>query len=530
VTDKECSTNNINSTTPQHTVDGIDIVDILGILGEKKKLIGVVTILISMLSILYTLSISPTYETQVAFLKPQESFIPQVFLNSNTAKGKTDPFYNETSKSLYYKFLTRVQSYEHQRMVFDEGHFRDKFIDGTNHSEDIDSTFLNIHNSISLNYESRKIKHDEVKEFEEPLYLTLQGSKPMAISEFLNAISRVARDKIKSETLERVKNKVNDSVKNNIRKTSMLNMKINKISMLVKRKIDFSLENNLRQVKIFVMRLSDIQSNKNLILSAQIKDKAKALAEIKSRVKNEIKSKIRIYEDSLRIAKSLKIKNPNFNIANSNKPLKSPEPFNKDARIPIWFLYGELALAKEIEILKARVLDKDFIDNLSQLRYDMDRSEFERLQNIKRLEETYNKPQAIDLGNKYKDSLIKLKVENQKLEAISKSLAHTGVGLEVLKRLQIGSDYFADENKLHDNLNILEIEAATLKAIDTSLIEPEVVVISQPSSTPTRPIKPNRIKIVLIGTAIGLLISIFIAFLSHSLAVLKERKGFVSPS
>ena len=185
--------------------DGEDLVDLLSILINNKKSLLFTTFSFALLSVLYALSLASVYQTEVAFLKPPESFVPQMFLGSTEKESTETPFYTTTSQSLYYKFLTRVQSYEHQRRVFDSGHFFNKFSNEALEPDKLNNYFLNIHESIVLDHEPLVKKKDAVEQFQRPLYLAIKGTKPEAMSEFLNAISETAKKDIKKETLDRVK-------------------------------------------------------------------------------------------------------------------------------------------------------------------------------------------------------------------------------------------------------------------------------------------------------------------------------------
>jgi len=66
-------------------------------------------------------------------------------------------------------------------------------------------------------------------------------------------------------------------------------------------------------------------------------------------VKKKWESEVRVFSEALIIAKSLGIKNNNF------RDLKTSHN-----TIPLWFLYGEKALQREIESLKSRKIDDGF--------------------------------------------------------------------------------------------------------------------------------------------------------------------------
>jgi LPS O-antigen subunit length determinant protein (WzzB/FepE family) len=427
--------------------DEINLIDVLGILVRKKLLIIFSTLIFSALSISYVKFTTPIYQTEVAFLEPAESFIPKSFLGNghkntdetflgkgpkNTDETINPAFYSETNKSLYFKFLTRIQSYKHQQTVFETGGFLKKFSGNSDNSHSPKDYFLHIHKSISLKKKSQIINKGEIKKFETPFYLSMKGPKPDVMSEFMNAISLKALEDIKNETLQLVKSKIEGELQDNERKAK-----------------------NLSYTRQF---------EKNQILL---------------RIEQEYSEKLRFLSDSMILAKNLKIKNNNFSLPGKNGPLQvihvdddviiDPRMKSLEQKIPIWFLYGELALKKEIEILKSKVNDKYYIENKAELEY-----KFEQLE-------------------------------------ISKILKQAGV----LKKLN------------SDLLNELSMEKIKLESLNLSQIKPEIAVISQPAITPSQPIEPNKLKTVLIGTGLGLFVGLLIAFFKHALEAI--RKQDISP-
>jgi LPS O-antigen subunit length determinant protein (WzzB/FepE family) len=436
MTESLTQSNPENYPSPQHSPeDAINLIDVLGILVRKKFLIFSNIFIFSLASIFHVQTTTPIYQTEIAFLKPSKSFIPKSFLgtNSKNAEKTLEPaFYTETDQSLYFKFLTRIQSYQHQQKVFEEGGFLKKFSGIADNSDSPEDYFLRIHKSISLTKESKiKKKKDEIMGFEKPIYLSMIGEKPAAMSEFLNAISKTAKENIQSDTLD-----------------------------LVKMKIEEAVQDNNQKKKIFT-------------LMAQLGKK-----ETQSRIEQENLERLRVLTDSLTLAKNLKIKNNNFSVPDQNWALQMAEIFDPELKsrkqkIPIWFLYGELALEKEIEILKSKVNDIDYIDNRVNLEY-----KYEQLETSKRLPDKY--------------------------------------GYFQIERYNILT--------IEDQLNKLKIAKMKLEAMDISSIKANLVVISQPSITPSIPIEPNKIKVVLIGTCFGLFIGLLAAFFSHAIGALRKHE------
>ena len=166
----------INYQSPQSsTEDEINLIDLLSILVRKEFLIFLNIFIFSLASIIYVQTTTPIFKTEIAFLEPSESFIPKSFLGTSSSKNNDKQklekvFYKETSQSLYFKFLTRLQSYKHQKKVFEEGEFLKKFSDKEGNSSHPEDYFLKIHESIFLKEESQIIKNDKIRKFEKPIY------------------------------------------------------------------------------------------------------------------------------------------------------------------------------------------------------------------------------------------------------------------------------------------------------------------------------------------------------------------------
>jgi LPS O-antigen subunit length determinant protein (WzzB/FepE family) len=216
--------------------------------------------------------------------------------------------FQKPSSYYYRKFINRILSYDHQRDVFLKLNFDKKFSEGTTGTVEIEKTILRVHRSISL----QKGEQSENLFIEEPNFLTIEGTNPEIISEFLNALTDAAIKNIQDEE-----------------------------------------RNSLKTM---------ISSQKTLLQNAK---KTIFLKESESQVKG-----LKVLTYALQIAKNLKLKGNNFhenndrimmmaesgkNVSLSARALEQ-SPWRK---IPIWFMYGELALEEEIKILQHKAKNKD---------------------------------------------------------------------------------------------------------------------------------------------------------------------------
>jgi len=167
--------------TPNDEISLSEVLDfmvrIVDFMIRKRSLILSVTIIFTLLAAGYALSITPMYKATIGFLMPQEITSPK-----NTTKFEN--IIKETKVSLYQKFLMKIQSYNFQREVFENGNFLEKFVDNPNGSVKSDAVVLEINKSITLT--GVPAKNTEL--FNKLVFLEMEGSKPEAMAEFFNAL------------------------------------------------------------------------------------------------------------------------------------------------------------------------------------------------------------------------------------------------------------------------------------------------------------------------------------------------------
>ena len=169
--------------TPNDEISLSEVLDfmvrIVDFMIRKRSLILSVTIIFTLLAAGYALSITPMYKATIGFLMPKEITSPK-----NTTKFEN--IVKETKISLYQKFLMKIQSYNFQREVFENGNFLEKFVDNPNGSVKSDAVVLEINKSITLT--GVPAKNTEL--FNKLVFLEMEGSKPEAMAEFFNALAK----------------------------------------------------------------------------------------------------------------------------------------------------------------------------------------------------------------------------------------------------------------------------------------------------------------------------------------------------
>ena len=162
-------------------------------------------------------------------------------------------------------------------------------------------TFRAINESIQIGASSTDKTREDEKSFDKTIYLEMVGTKPKVISDFLNALAESAKDEVINNTKKLILGEIN----------------------------------------------------------AQTSKFSSKLENLRSKGETERLEKISRYSKNLEIAKSLGILKNNFSSSTTNVPLafvfddkqKALIGFD-DERLPIWYLYGQYALEKKLDILK----------------------------------------------------------------------------------------------------------------------------------------------------------------------------------
>jgi LPS O-antigen subunit length determinant protein (WzzB/FepE family) len=318
----------------------------LSIIIKKKILILAVTLSTTLAFTFYAYLITPIYKAYTSFLISDETYIPEALnwmsvnrrneLIADLTRGTqsilfSEKFFSETPETLYFKFLTRIQSYSHQRKVYDDGKFANKFFgDADNHNND--KQFLKIHRLISLQ-EPKKSKDSNSSK---PYTLSANSSKPIVAANFLNAIVKTASDDIKNEVIKSVESRVFDALKLNLTQTSFLTTE----------------KKNIEREKLNSLKLRIVRKQEHAIS---------------------------VFEDSLKVAKRLNIKKNQFSsrgsghlISEKSKNLSANSALSARG-YPLWYLYGQEALEEELKIMKERVQDTEFITKHAQVMYEFEK-------------------------------------------------------------------------------------------------------------------------------------------------------------
>jgi len=280
----------------------LDIRELFKSIAEYKKFIIGFTSFVGILAIIYTLSlpeISPSFKSRIHFLAPSDISVLKINELFHT---------KETQKTLYHRFLTLAMSTKFQSKVFRENNFSaklDKHYEPGGNLDPNGTTFI----STIRTLDSEKIAIGKLASYEIPWNISITGSDPVVISDFLNTL-------VKSADREVIK----------------------QLSTVYKQKITTQLD------KIQLEKINLVANNKK-----------------------KLSNDISLLTHSKETAKRLGIKSNHFKMLVNKAPLNSKKLFMEDSsELSIWHLFGEEALEGEISHLKSReteyIYDADYTE------------------------------------------------------------------------------------------------------------------------------------------------------------------------
>ena len=254
----------------------------------------------------------------------------------------------------------------------------------TSKIENIEETDLILRNYLTKNLNDTsdyKVSKNSLDKFNRNTSLTLEGDDYLLQGDFLLELFSQINNHERDQT-------IND-YKQNLRK------KINEIDS----DIEFltSQERNNRLSKIQRIISSDKEKIETLQLERQrLIDKAKS----------DRFARIDRLMEARETARDLGIIENNFKKINSSKDSTLTLSIGDNQKLPNWYLYGEKALTKEIELLKSRQSDEPFIARVNEIDFEID-----KIKNNTELK--YLKSREND--NLYVDKIFELTAQKNKL-------------------------------------------------------------------------------------------------------------------
>ena len=391
--------------------DEINLSKLFGELLAKRNFIFASTVVLTFLAIIYALNIAPTYKAISSFTSPSSSSITNINRLNLTS---------ETKDSVFGKFLTNLSSKDLQKKVFIEGDFITSFNTDNIPIDDVEAFIYRATKSVSVHSPNLNQAQKKLAFLTElPYSITIEGNSAETISEYLNTLVTLAN----SETIIGL-------IKHNELKIS-------------NRLYEISLERDLLIEEAEKNRFSKIERIKEED-GQKIRQINDQIDRIRYEAKENRLNQIVVLNDSAKLAKSLGIIENNFKLINdggAKSDLTIAIGESKD--LPEWYLYGEKALIKRVELLENRISDDPFI------------------------------PELVTLNNQLNE------VKNNNL-------------LKTLKMRQ-------DDSPFIDEIAKLDIEKTRLKSRIVGMNGVSAMQISEISNPQKSPIKPNKRKIVLIA-------------------------------
>ncbi len=296
--------------------DEITLVELLEVLLRKKTLIDVVAFICTLLSILYTKSIVPTYKATIGFMSVDErslteySYISEALFDEAYYKlrGTKKPKEGTNNASLLSSFFITIQSYPTQEKVFIEKNFLKRFVDNKPSANMEKIVLGEINKSIQIRQSGNVNKNAPYESRKNTIYLEMVGTKPEVMSDFLNSLAETA----KNDTINSIKESLQQAIS--------------------------------ARIQTYSLELETLRSIEKAARSKQISHLSK----------------------NLEIAKNLGIVENNFSSPTASTSFALIFSENQSLP-PLWYLYGQRGLEQEIAMLKSLPPDDQHIEGVARL-------------------------------------------------------------------------------------------------------------------------------------------------------------------
>ena len=435
--------------------DDIDLIALLRNILAKKILIASLTGFVTILTILYALNLPPSYQASSSFTPPSKSSVASI----NQLKLIT-----ETKQSIFSLFLSQLSSQDLQREDFNGGDFLSLFNPDNNPiNDDVNIFISNITKSLTI------IPPKETPLLIQPYVVTMNGGNAEAISQYLNAIVKLANSKVIVEIMTYKNLKISHRLDEILIEQGLLlenakQKRLNQINRILEKDAQEIREINYR---IEALKISTKQNRLNQIASI-LEEDAQKIREINDQInREEYKAKeyrinkIENLKRSLQLAKSLGVEKNNFKNTESSIINSDFIIVGATSALPDWYLYGEKALSEQIELLENGNYINPFI------------------------------PELITLKNQLNE------VQNNNL-------------LKTLRERQ-------DDSSFIPELVPLKIEKIRLESGLVNLSNVNAMQLIRPSMTPINPIGQNKKRLVLLAFFGSLIMSILLALILNGL-------------
>ena len=315
--------------------DEISLLDFLILLGRKKVIIFFTTFIFVVLSIFYAFTMGTIYRATIGFDptgKNLTSFFPNFIseILPNVSR-KRDGTLEITKNYMLNEFIVGLQSYANQEKVFNAGKFHERFIVNNPKIDMKKGIIQEIHRSIHVGDEKRVSANVgyEKKVSANVASFEMKGVKPEVASDFLNALADLVKSKVEFDVKELIQH----------------------------------------EAKAYIYVFSE-ELNYELSIKRQ-----------------ENEDRIRTFTYNLEIAKNLGILDNNFDNFKPDGSVFYVQTKKVDRVVgslerlkgkfgitwPAWYLYGQLALEQELNMMRDRSAaipySREFIKLNSNIEY-----------------------------------------------------------------------------------------------------------------------------------------------------------------
>lgn len=330
-----------NQATHPYQTDEVDLTKLAKTLKERRWFIFGFTAIVTLLAIIYVVYLmllppSPIgYTVKATFFKPSESSVLQL--------NRTG-FLSETRETIHSSFLSKLNDKAFQKKIFIEGDYLTKLNKENLPIDDVDKYIYGFLDSGSLT----KIKTKETKKTLNTISVqgtalnsfSIQGTNREILVEFLNELVVKSDNKTVSDYISLIKQKI------------------------AFRLDEITVERGLLLTKALQDRLSHIARIKEDD-AGRIREINDEIDRVRFRAKQQRLNEIIALTDAAIIAKSIGIIDNNFKSISDHGVIPNLIiAIGENQQLPQWYLYGEKALLKRIELLENRTSDDPFIPEL----------------------------------------------------------------------------------------------------------------------------------------------------------------------
>ena len=319
----------------------IDLRTLINTVVAGKFLIAVLTGFVTVLALLYTLTITPTYLVSSSFIAASESSIATINKMELTA---------ETNESVLIKFLNQLSSRDLQLKVFVDGNYVTALNSESGQIDDIRTYASSFLSSLLLGPAETITKDNKVINslIENSYLVSITGKNKEVLSRYLNELIASANNQT-----------INDLISANKLKVSF---RLEEIFIERRLLLEEAEKNRFSEIK----RLKEEDAEKIRLINDQI-DRARYKEKV-----NRL-NQIEVFIDSVKLAKSLGIVENNFKLINADEEnYDLTIAIGERKNLPEWYLYGEKALIQKVELLKSRTSDDPYIPELVTLNNMLD--------------------------------------------------------------------------------------------------------------------------------------------------------------